>query len=352
MKIQLWGLASETTKKRKAHDKPRWRTLVCSSPTVVPSHLHCDLLSFFPPPYLPPDNARWLLLYCRFVPRHTQSPALQWCTLWRWGTPRARKKEGWGAQRKIQSRRAPSLLGSVTARSDCAFQRQLGRVAHQWRHHGVHHGGGGEQLVPANHHRGQIQLLQEDASHTHETFAVHSAVVAPDDNLRGDSHKSWNEHCIFIQISFNNSHWSCVYMLWQVPAMADILLLISWWLSNSVQLHCIVFIFQNLFLSLFNACMHYNTKHNSSKSRVSSLNELSICLVISLSIYYKTELSDILYSKVHVNKVKLLFIGRHCLPYKGFVLFSMFTTDPLSLSVILSRHRYTPSSLKEGLGFV
>lgn len=50
---------------------------------------------------------------------------------------------------------------------------------HGW----IHHGGGREELVPANHHRAEVQFFQQDPSYAHEAFALHSSVVAPNNHL-------------------------------------------------------------------------------------------------------------------------------------------------------------------------
>ncbi len=64
-----------------------------------------------------------------------------------------------------------------------ALERGLGELARQGADAGVRQRGGGEQLVPAAHHRRQIQIIQEDLSHSHETLAVHAAVITPHDHL-------------------------------------------------------------------------------------------------------------------------------------------------------------------------
>lgn len=52
------------------------------------------------------------------------------------------------------------VLGSLTAGPNGALQGHLGGVADERRHRWVHHGGGREELVPANHHCAEVQLLQ------------------------------------------------------------------------------------------------------------------------------------------------------------------------------------------------
>lgn len=85
------------------------------------------------------------------------------------------------------------VLGSLTTRSKGTFQGHLGGMADQWRHFWVHHWGGREELVPANHHRTEVQLLQQDSSYTHKAFAVHSSVVSPNDQLQEDIRYIWSD---------------------------------------------------------------------------------------------------------------------------------------------------------------
>ena len=65
-------------------------------------------------------------------------------------------RQQWNRTDKYSSR----VLGSLTTRPDGALQGHLRRVADERRHRWVHHGGGREELVPANHHCAEVQLLQ------------------------------------------------------------------------------------------------------------------------------------------------------------------------------------------------
>ena len=51
----------------------------------------------------------------------------------------------------------------------------------------VREGGGGEEFVPADNNVGQVEVVKQDLSHTHERFPIHSSVVAPHGHLRRNS---------------------------------------------------------------------------------------------------------------------------------------------------------------------
>lgn len=98
----------------------------------------------------------------------------------------------WGPRlglRTISGSPSPSpALRSLAAGPHGALEGQLGRLPEQGARGWVHHGGGGEELVPAHGQGGQVQLLQQHAGHAHELLPLHPPVVPPHDHLRGKRH--------------------------------------------------------------------------------------------------------------------------------------------------------------------
>lgn len=83
-------------------------------------------------------------------------------------------------------------LRALSAGPHGALEGQLGCLPEQGACGWVHHGGGGEELVPAHGQGGQVQLLQQHASHTHELLPLHPPVVPPHDHLRDKRHRGSN----------------------------------------------------------------------------------------------------------------------------------------------------------------
>ena len=98
----------------------------------------------------------------------------------------------WGPRsglRTISGSPSPSpALRSLAAGPHGALEGQLGRLPEQGARGWVHHGGGGEELVPAHGQGGQVQLLQQHAGHAHELLPLHPPVVPPHDHLQSKRH--------------------------------------------------------------------------------------------------------------------------------------------------------------------
>lgn len=103
---------------------------------------------------------------------------------WAWG-PRS----GLGGLQAILGNPSPSpALRSLPTGPHGALERQLGWLPEQGACGWVHHGGGGEELVPAHGQGGQVQLLQQHAGHAHELLPLHPPVVPPYNHLQGKRH--------------------------------------------------------------------------------------------------------------------------------------------------------------------
>ena len=112
-----------------------------------------------------------------------------------WGEPRPPLfNMPWGLGSQVGS---PDHLGeplplpalrSLATGPHGALEGQLGRLPEQGARGWVHHGGGGEELVPAHGQGGQVQLLQQHAGHAHELLPLHPPVVPPHDHLQSKRH--------------------------------------------------------------------------------------------------------------------------------------------------------------------
>lgn len=78
---------------------------------------------------------------------------------------------------RLMRRHSRSRLLMLWFGAFCLLVSQRGQSrVHQW--------GGRKQFEPANHHVGEIQIIQQDLSSSHEGFMVHPTIVAPNDDLQ------------------------------------------------------------------------------------------------------------------------------------------------------------------------